>query len=223
MTYPGCSPPRRRARTNGVDGACPKAGPCTTTLTTAAGCPRHRPQCRLGRYRCGRCGVRVAQGVVVGLEQAECADDPAAQPQRDRVGGHEPRLAGDRDELRPPLGDIRVAESDVGERLAALIALHSIWSTASEHTTVPRDSGLVESRRHGKSVEHRLTPLGTACSAGPGNRTRSAETDRRGRRRGPAGWVAPGGGLTGWGGPQPARPTRRVLRGCAPAGRSAAW
>jgi DNA-binding transcriptional ArsR family regulator len=35
-------------------------------------------------------------------------------------------------------------------------------STASEHTAALRDASLVESHRTGKSVEHRLTPLGLA-------------------------------------------------------------
>ncbi|UGY91306.1 ArsR/SmtB family transcription factor [Streptomyces gobiensis] len=45
-------------------------------------------------------------------------------------------------------------------------SLRMAASTASRHTTVLREAGLIASRRRGNSVQHTLTPLGKALLAG---------------------------------------------------------
>lgn len=71
----------------------------------------------------GESEVFGAEGPGGGVEQGEGADEPAAQPQRQDVGGHESCFPGTAGELWPVDGGLRVGEVDVGARLAAAVAL----------------------------------------------------------------------------------------------------
>lgn len=84
------------------------------------------------------------------------------QPKRPATGA-ERHLAALIGEPRARLLRALTTPAGTGE-LSARTAMSV--SSASEHTAVLRDAGLVETTRRGRSVVHRLTPLGLSLRAG---------------------------------------------------------